>query len=208
MPGDAAVTCTDLRQGRKSPRTRRPVLPRGPHTMAGWLPGKASVALRNTTNRSVAANLWSLTSPVRQMCRACKRRTTSHLASPRVGGFGCFPVRQGFLVSTRSGTARLPAQLADVPEMWLPRGAQRHAGLFPLARSMGRQTVVGRPAAAQQQRRRGSRQQMRLWRSHQRRNAHQRPHPHPRGPTRRRQGRADRDRLDHRGAPACSGGRP
>jgi hypothetical protein len=24
-------------------------------------------------------------------CRMCKRRTTSHLASLRVGGFGCFP---------------------------------------------------------------------------------------------------------------------
>ena len=32
--------------------------------------------------------LLSVTSPVRIACRACKRRTTSHLVGPRVGGFG------------------------------------------------------------------------------------------------------------------------
>jgi len=138
--GITARRCRPRRRGSGS-EGRRAGAPAGLRA-AGGIPLSGQVLL-----------VLSATSPVRSACRACKRRTTSHLAGSRVGGF-----------------ARRVASVAGYPvvEVVAPRRTCL-AGLFPLGKVMtgnchGRQAAAGRT---------GDSIQMNLWRSHQRRNAYQ-----------------------------------
>jgi hypothetical protein len=159
---------------------------------------------RNTTWRSSAVTLVSDQSGTQRVPGV---QAEDHLPPGRL---------TGRRVRVRRGRQRswLPAVDVVAPRRTMPGGAFPFGWSRQATVTTGncqRQATVNDRQLSRQTgcRRKDRRQrQMNLWRSHQRRNACQRAHPRSGGPACRPEGRADRDRLHQRGAPARSGGRP